>query len=105
MGLLLTYVDHDDEYGLLEYILKDSTPFPIKEQWARQIRETVAELHAAGIIWGDAKAGNVMVDKDDNAWIVDLGGGYTPGWVDSGKVGTVAGDMQGVHMIVELIFD
>ncbi len=103
MGLLLTYVNHD-EHGLLEYSLQDSTPLHLKEQWARQIRETVAELHAAGIVWGDAKAGNVMIDKDDNTWIVDLGGGYTPGWVDKEKAGTVAGDMQGVQRIVEYIF-
>lgn len=104
MGLLLTYVDHRG-HGLLAYSLNDDTPLHAKERWARQVQETVGELHEAGIIWGDAKAGNVMIDRNDNAWIVDFGGGYTLGWVDEDKAGTVEGDIQGVERIVEYIFN
>lgn len=40
---------------------------------------TVACLHEAGVVWGDAKAENVLIGTDDNAWVIDFGGGYTRG--------------------------
>ena len=33
------------------------------------VSTTLACLHEAGIVWGDAKAANILVDMDDNAWI------------------------------------
>lgn len=48
-----------------------------------QIRETVNELHAIGVIWGGGRSANVVVDGADDAWLVDFGGGgFTSGWVD-----------------------
>ena len=44
-----------------------------------QIKGTLETLHHRNIIWGDAKAENILVDLDDNAWIIDFGGSYTPG--------------------------
>ncbi|KAK2668010.1 hypothetical protein RAB80_017201 [Fusarium oxysporum f. sp. vasinfectum] len=52
-------------------------------------------LHEEGIVWGDAKPDNVLIDKDENAWIIDFGGSYTPGWVDEDKAETFEGDYQG----------
>ncbi|KAK4112537.1 hypothetical protein N656DRAFT_789681 [Canariomyces notabilis] len=73
-GLLLTYVDHTGS-GLLEDRLRDRLlPKTFKLRWANQLRDTVSELHEAGIIWGDARPSNVMIDKHDDAWIVDVGG-------------------------------
>lgn len=31
-------------------------------------------LHGIGIVWGDGKAENVLIDINDNAWIIDFGG-------------------------------
>ncbi|KAJ3456896.1 hypothetical protein MRS44_016919 [Fusarium solani] len=56
-----------------------------------------------GIIWGDAKADNVLIDKNDDAWIIDFGGNYTPGWVDEDKSGTLEGDKQGLASILDLL--
>jgi tRNA A-37 threonylcarbamoyl transferase component Bud32 len=67
--------------------------------------ETVTQLHRAGIIWGDAKAENVLIARDSNAWITDFGGGYTRGWVDEGKAGTLEGDLQGVAKILDFLSD
>ncbi|KAL1859445.1 hypothetical protein VTK73DRAFT_7591 [Phialemonium thermophilum] len=101
-GVLLTYVDHDDWSGLLRYRAMEA-PLCIRERWANQVRETVAELHEAGVVWGDAKVDNVMVDRNDNVWIIDFGGGYTEGWVDKDKAGTTDGDLQGVDRIVDYL--
>ncbi|KAK4043878.1 hypothetical protein C8A01DRAFT_43251 [Parachaetomium inaequale] len=103
-GLLLTHVDHRRRNGGV--LFEDGvvgTPVPLRQRWARQVRETVEQLHRAGIIWGDARIGNVMVDRNDDAWLVGLGGGYTKGWADEDKAGTMEEDLQGVAKIVELL--
>src|SRR5262249_17783499 len=53
-----------------------------RQKWASQIREAVDQLHGVGVIWGDGKGSNVIVDEKDNAWLIDFGGGFTEGWVD-----------------------
>jgi hypothetical protein len=102
LGLLLTHIDRRRENGGL--LFEDRllhTPIPLRQRWARQIQETVEQLHGAGLVWGDAKAENVMIDKNNDAWLIDFGGGYTEGWVDEDRAGTVEGDLQGVAKIVE----
>jgi hypothetical protein len=103
MGMLLTYVDHQNR--TLTRALWPEIPVSLRQQWASQIRETLAELHRVGIVWGDAKAENVLIDKENNAWITDFGGGYTVGWVDAEKAGTVEGDLQGLAKILNFLFD
>jgi hypothetical protein len=61
------------------------------------------KLHEAGVVWGDVKAANVLIDKDNNAWIIGFGGGCTEGWVDCEKAGTVEGDLQGLANIMDFI--
>lgn len=101
MGLLLTYIDHRRENdGLLFEDCLLHTPIPLRQRWARQIQETVEQLHNAGLVWGDAKAEHVMIDKNNDTWLIDFGGGYTEGWVDEDKADTVEGDLQGVAKIV-----
>ncbi|KAM0424928.1 hypothetical protein ACHAPT_009729 [Fusarium lateritium] len=67
-------------------------PAEVKQRWQAQIQQSVAALHQNGIIWGDAKAENVLIDDHEDAWIIDFEGGYTRGWVDGEKAGTVEGD-------------
>lgn len=101
MGLLLTYIDHRRENdGLLFEDCLLHTPIPLRQRWTRQIQETVEQLHNAGLVWGDAKAEHVMIDKNNDTWLIDFGGGYTEGWVDEDKADTVEGDLQGVAKIV-----
>ncbi|KAH6623814.1 hypothetical protein F5144DRAFT_606274 [Chaetomium tenue] len=100
LGLLLHRIEED---APLTVAVGPQTPRVVRERWARQVRETVAALHAVGVVWGDAKAGNVLVDVKGDAWVVDFGGGRTEGWVDEEWEGTVQGDGQGVERIVEFI--
>ncbi|KAH6854731.1 hypothetical protein B0I37DRAFT_362903 [Chaetomium sp. MPI-CAGE-AT-0009] len=102
LGLLLTYINRRRENGGL--LFEDRllhTPIPLRQRWARQIHETVEQLHNAGLVWGDAKAEHVMIDKNNDAWLIGFGGGYTEGWVDQDNAGTIEGDLQGVTRIAE----
>lgn len=98
LGLLLRHVG--PESRTLRRALKQETSSYLRNQWIEQLTMTLKELHAAGIVWGDAKAENVLIDGDNNAWIIDFGGGFTAGWVDEELANTVKGDQQGLSRIV-----
>ncbi|KAK2605068.1 hypothetical protein N8I77_007944 [Diaporthe amygdali] len=102
LGLLLSLVDHE-EGMTLQSALYDDPPQNLRERWAKQVKHTVEELHRAGAVWGDAKADNVLIDKDGNAWVIDFEGGYTEGWVEKDEAGTKEGDLQGLRKILDLI--
>lgn len=99
LGLLLSYIDCDN--GNLEWAMDNVAPRNLRERWGGQITYTLKSLHEAGIIWGDAKAANVLIDGNQDAWIVDFGGSYTEGWVDKEKAGTIQGDFQGLAKILD----
>lgn len=71
--------------------------------WARQISETVHQLHDIGLTWGDGKASNVIVDNEDTAWLIDFGGGFSEGWVPEELTGTVEGDEEAVKKLVDFL--
>ncbi|EAQ90269.1 hypothetical protein CHGG_02204 [Chaetomium globosum CBS 148.51] len=104
-GLLLPYVDcRRDNDGVLDGLYLCRIPVLLRERWAGQIKEAVQQLHEGGVVWGDAKAANILIDKNDDAWLIDFGAGHTEGWVDEEKRGTKEGDLQGVEKIVEYLF-
>ncbi|KAI6750887.1 hypothetical protein HG530_014337 [Fusarium avenaceum] len=106
LGLLLTYIDNGDR-PLSTRIHPDEPndpPTAIRERWVGQLDAALSGLHKAGIVWGDVKAENVLVDKDNNAWISDFGGGYTKGWVEREMAGTVEGDLMGMAKLKKFIF-
>lgn len=75
-----------------------------RKAWATHIRRTVGWLHDNGIVWGDGKADNVLIHPDsDEPWLIDFGGGTTPGWVDEHLAGSVDGDNQAVCRIFEFL--
>jgi serine/threonine protein kinase len=116
---LLGYVKHAENghvVGLLREWIPSSTlgcrlgdihistiPKERRDKWAAQIRKTVDQLHEIGVIWGDGKASNVIIDKDDIAWLIDFGGGWTDGWVDEKLADTVEGDEQAVTNIMKFL--
>ncbi|KAI3322948.1 hypothetical protein HD806DRAFT_499726 [Xylariaceae sp. AK1471] len=101
VGFLLT--DIDCKATTLACAANPDVPISLRRKWADQVKSTVERLHAVGIIWGDVKAANVLVDVNNDAWVVDFGGGYTEGWVDKELAGTVAGDLQGLTKIISFL--
>ena len=69
-----------------------------------QLEAALSALHETDIVWGDVKAENILIDKDDSAWMIDFGGGYTPGWVDKEVAGTVMGELAGMAKLKRLLF-
>lgn len=104
LGLLLSLVDHDDG-RTLQSALYDDPPRDLRERWASQVSNTVEELHKAGAVWGDVKPDNVLIDREDNEWVIDFEGGYTEGWVDRDKAGTREGDLQGLRRLLDAIWN
>lgn len=53
-----------------------------RRKWASQIHQTVDQLHEMNVIWGVGNPGNVIIDKEDNAWLINInfGDGSTD-WV------------------------
>jgi tRNA A-37 threonylcarbamoyl transferase component Bud32 len=102
MGLLLTHIP---EPRPLTTLLSSEVPEDQRLRWADESKEIVKLLHAHGITWGDAKADNLLVDKDDNLWIIDFGGSYTEGWVDPEIAETKEGDNVGLEKTINALVD
>lgn len=102
MGFLQTAIDQPTP---LTTKLDSAVPQDKRDAWARKADEAKKILHDNGIIWGDAKADNFMVDAKDNLWIIDFGGSYTEGWVDPEIAETQKGDDMGVDKIVNGLRD
>ncbi|CVK84967.1 uncharacterized protein FMAN_16029 [Fusarium mangiferae] len=100
LGMLFTWIPNK---GVLSRGQAAASPPELRKQWASQIQRSVDLLHQKGIIWGDAKAENVLIDQNNDAWVVDFGGGYTAGWVDKDKAGTFEGDRQGLAKILDML--
>ncbi|KAK4223136.1 kinase domain-containing protein [Podospora fimiseda] len=102
VGLLREWISTGDRGGRLSDVCSNADK-ERREKWAVQIRETVDQLHKMGLVWGDAKATNIIVDNNDDAWLIDLGGGWTLGWVDMELAETEEGDNQAVKAIYKLL--
>ncbi len=100
LGMLFPWID---KRAVLSKGLAERSPAEVRRLWASQIDAAIQRLHQEGIIWGDVKAENILIDKNDDAWVVDFGGSYTRGWVDAEKAVTLDGDMQGLAKIMEML--
>ncbi|KAF9881938.1 protein kinase domain-containing protein [Colletotrichum karsti] len=83
-GLLISYAVH----GALIDVIYDNRqeselglPWPIREKWARQIVQGLADIHEAGFVQGDFTLSNIVIDYDDDAKIIDINRRGCPvGW-------------------------
>ena len=100
-GLLLANVEC--RRVTLSCAVNSETPTSLGQKWATQLQDGVRQLRSAGIVWADAKPDNVLIDENQDVWIVDFGGGYTDGWVPSEIAGTTQGDLCALRKILEFI--
>lgn len=106
LGLLLTHVACED-LSLSARVHPDDSddpPYASRRRWMNQLETALSALHDNGITWGDVTAENVLIDRDNNAWMVDCGGGYTQGWVAREMAGTVEGDLSGMAKLRKFLF-
>ena len=106
LGMLLSFVDCADcpLSARVHPEDPDDPPPSVRRKWMRQLDITLSRLHDAGIVWGDVKAENVLIDESNGAWITDFGGGYTDGWADKALAETVDGDATGMARIRQFLF-
>ncbi|KAH0292567.1 hypothetical protein KCU62_g1919, partial [Aureobasidium sp. EXF-3399] len=102
MGFLQTHIEGAEP---LTHLLDSDVPQSKRDGWATESEKMVKLLHKHDLVWGDAKADNFMVDKDDKLWIIDFGGSYTEGWIDPELNETVEGDDMGTKKIVNALHD
>lgn len=100
MGFLLSHIERPVP---LTEVLASSVPEWKREEWSKKSKRYVDTLHEHGIIWGDAKADNFIVDKEDELWIIDFGGSYTEGWIDAEISDTKEGDDQGLEKVQDVL--
>ncbi|CAI7665446.1 unnamed protein product [Penicillium glandicola] len=104
MGLALSYINCDG--ATLNCIDgRDPKFFELRQKWVDQISHALENFHSHGIIWGDAKAANVLIDANEDAYLIDFGGGYTKGWVEKEKSNSIEGDLQGLENIKRYLFE
>lgn len=98
VSLLGLLVEHIHDSKTLDEAVEESSEEE-REKWMQQLRATVKRLHGGGVVWGDVKPDNVLVDSNSDIWVIDFGGGCAEGWVDQELGGTVEGDLQGLAII------
>ncbi|EGC41696.1 conserved hypothetical protein [Histoplasma capsulatum var. duboisii H88] len=103
MGLLLSYIDCQ---GTTLQCIDGRDPrfSELRKKWLDQVTVTLKHLHSQGIIWGDAKAANILIDVNGDAYLIDFGGGYTQGWVGRENANSIDGDLQGLERIKWYLF-
>lgn len=75
----------------------------LRERWYDDIESMIHILHGKGFVWGDVSPNNVIIDENENAWIIDFGGGYTDGWIEPDDMETQRGDLEGLKRIKEYL--
>lgn len=71
-----------------------------RERWARQIIQGLSEIHEAGFVQGDFTLSNIVIDKDDNAKIIDINRRGCPvGW-EPPEVAAILDGSQRISMYI-----
>ena len=102
MGFLQTEIQSPTP---LTEMIDTDVPQKRREKWAKESERIVALLHEHGLVFGDCKADNFLVDQQGELWIIDFGGSYTEGWIDAELNETEEGDDMGVRKIAGALAD
>lgn len=107
VGILFNYIEPKRRgiLGTLQYVASEKQSQTHLRRWATDLDDIIGALHRGGCIWGDAKPENVLVDHDDEVWLIDFGGGFTPGWVDEKHQSTKTGDLEALRKIQQWLAD
>jgi len=97
-GMLTEYIESPRTLRKIDKISEEEY-----DLWAAQIKDAIGYLHRLDIVWGDAKAGNILISNNGAAMLIDFGGGATKDWVDKENYETRDGDWQGYQRILDFM--
>ncbi len=103
LGFLMEFIERENFKSDLSSLDVDSITQTQREYWIEQIDSDLKQLHSIDVCWGDAKAENIILDKESHPWLIDFGGGCTDKWVDAHLANSVKGDLQGLQRIMEFL--
>ncbi|KAI8632401.1 hypothetical protein F5Y19DRAFT_472430 [Xylariaceae sp. FL1651] len=106
MGLLIGYIEGKTLQSYLdaeERADKQAIPRETKLRWMAQVETTVRQLRTSGIVRGDVKLDDVMIDTEGNAVMIDFGGGYTPDFIPPELQQTAQGDLAGLRRMLDMM--
>ena len=79
-GLLISYAEQGSLVDTL-YDYKGHLSWGTREKWARQIISGLSEIHEAGFVQGDFTLSNIVIDVNNDAYIIDINRRGCPvGW-------------------------
>jgi len=77
-----------------------------KDKWVAQLESAINWLHGQSIVWGDAKAENIIIHGiTDDLVLFDFDGGHTREWVSPSNAGKIDGDKEGQAAIEQFIHE
>lgn len=103
LGLLFPSVD--DATSLFSLHDELQSTLATRQMWVQQLQDSVAGLHAIGMVWDGVDKDNVFVDRHMDLWIGGVGRGSQPDLVDMSSEYTMADDLQGVERLSKWIMD
>jgi len=75
----LTPIMSDFDRTDSDFLMPQIPPLVFRKKWMEQIRYTVSQMHACGLNWSHAEPENIMIDMNDNAWIIPHSNSWDPG--------------------------
>lgn len=83
-GLLISFAERGALIDMIYEECKEhdiDIPWKTRERWARQIVEGLSDIHESGFVQGDFTLSNIVIDKHDDAKIIDINRRGCPvGW-------------------------
>ncbi|CAI6090027.1 unnamed protein product [Clonostachys chloroleuca] len=83
-GLLIGYAHHGALIDIIYDLCRDSNQglgWPLRERWAQQIIQGLADVHESGFVQGDFTLSNIVVDENHDAKLIDINRRGCPvGW-------------------------
>lgn len=64
-GMLIDYVENAKSVRMMETFSREEC-----ESWSNQIHDAIKYIHQNGLVWGDAKADNVLIRENGSVVLV-----------------------------------
>lgn len=79
LEILITNITPNLEAPRLGLIDVNTVTIARRKKWASQIKATIEKVHDVGVVGDNTKAYDILIDKNDDTWIIDFGMGEVGG--------------------------